>query len=628
MNLGILSFLFPFLALVTTFLPPTSSDVGSLAGEAESMARTLPAAPAVAPQAPQAAPAAQPQARAGAWKPRPATYGVVVEKDVPITMSDGVVLLADIHRPAKADGTAAAGRFPVILTQNPYNKNLSGGSGGDYFVERGYVYVQTDVRGTGSSAGQWDAFGDREQKDGLEVANWATSKQRPWSNGELGLWGASYMAINQFFTAAQHPRGLKAMFPIVPAGDVYRDVVASGGQIDAGFIPLWFGLVTGTGLVPPAVNKARPEATLTTLLQHVGGALGFQVPMLASAVLGSDAAYDGPFYRKRSPLSVVDEIDVPTFVTAGQYDIFQRGAPMLFDRMQRNGVDTKLLVGPWTHTEAATAAGLEGSGINSLNEMALRWFDTHLMGLSDTSLDRDVAPVTYHEIGSEKWRTMQSWLGSEVRAKSYALGSALKPVGGDTIVPLPVQGLCSRSTAQWTAGALAIPGCETDNRINDALGVSYETSPAASDLAFSGPLNADLSVSTTGTDGLISVSVEDVAPDGSVDRITGGWQTLRHRAVLPSKSRMLNGQVVQPWHPFTREAEQPVTPGKIYRVPVEVFPTGAVIKKGHRLRVTVHSYDVPHLLPNVKQLVRGVAGVVTVHHTKAHPSTLILPVRR
>lgn len=613
MKLGRLAFLVPFLALVTTFLPPPHSATAASAAPAASVAT-------VAAQAPQA--------RAGAWKPRPATYGVVVEKDIQLTMSDGVVLRADVHRPAKADGTPAAGRFPVILTQNPYNKNVSGGGGGDYFVERGYVWVQTDVRGTGSSAGQWDAFGDREQRDGLEVANWATSKKRPWSNGELGLWGASYMAINQFFTAAQHPRGLKAMFPIVPAGDVYRDVVASGGQIDAGFIPLWFGLVTGAGLVPPAVNQTRPDATLTTLLQHVGGALGFQVPMLVSAVLGSDAGYDGPFYRKRSPLSVVDEIDVPTFVTAGQYDIFQRGTPMLFDRMQKNGVDTKLLIGPWTHAEAATGAGLEGSGINSMGELALRWFDTHLKGLPDATLDRDVAPVTYHEIGSGKWRTMQSWLGSEVRAKTYALGSALKPVGGDTIMPLPVQGLCSRSTAQWTAGALAIPGCETDNRINDALGVSYETAPATSDLAFSGPVNADLSVSTTGTDGLISVSVEDVAPDGSVDRITGGWQTLRHRAVTASRSRTLNGQVVQPWHPFTREAEQAVRPGTIYRVPVEVFPTGAVIEKGHRLRVTVHSYDVPHLLPNVKQLVRGVAGVVTVHHTKTNPSTLVLPVRR
>ncbi|TQL70358.1 hypothetical protein FB381_4288 [Nocardioides albertanoniae] len=597
MKLGVLTFLLPSLALISTSLSPAAA-ADPLEGSA-----------------------------AAAWKPRPATYGVSVEKDVELTMSDGVVLRADIRRPADDDGTPAAGRFPVLLTQNPYNKNLAS-AGGDYFVQRGYVTVQTDVRGTGSSAGQWDSFGDREQKDGLEVANWATSKARPWSNGELGLWGASYMAINQFFTAAQHPRGLKAMFPIVPAGDIYRDVVASGGQIDAGFIPLWLGLVTGSGLVPPAVNETKPEATLLTLLQHAGGALGFQVPMLATAALAGDAAYDGPFYTKRSPLSVVDEIDVPTFVTAGQYDIFQRGAPMLFDRMQRNGVDTKLLIGPWTHAEAATGAGLEGSGINNLDEMALRWFDTHIKGTPDPALDTDVAPVTYHEIGSGTWRTQRSWLGSEVEAETYALGSALKPTGGDSVAPLPVQGLCSRSTSQWTAGAAAIPGCTTDNRVNDALGVSYETSPATTDLAVSGPINADLSISTTGTDGLVSVSVEDVAPDGAVDRITGGWQTLRHRAVTDSKSRRLDGQVIQPWHPFTREAEQAVTPGEIYRVPVEVFPTGAVIKKGHRLRVTVHSYDAPHLLPNVKQLARGAAGVLTVHHTKTNPSTLVLPVRR
>jgi len=158
-KLGRLAFLVSFLALVATFLPPAHS------------ATAAPATASVGTAAAQA-----PQARAGAWKPRPATYGVVVEKDIQLTMSDGVVLRADVHRPAKADGTAAPGRFPVILTQNPYNKNVSGGSGGDYFVQRGYVFVQTDVRGTGSSAGQWEAFGDREQKDGLEVANWATSR--------------------------------------------------------------------------------------------------------------------------------------------------------------------------------------------------------------------------------------------------------------------------------------------------------------------------------------------------------------------------------------------------------------------------------------------------------------------
>ena len=76
---------------------------------------------------------------------------------------------------------------------------------------------------------------------------WAHSRKRPWSNGDVALWGA-YAAINQFLVA-RPPPGLKAMFPIVPAGDVYRDVV--GGQVDSGFIPFWLGLVTATGLVRP-----------------------------------------------------------------------------------------------------------------------------------------------------------------------------------------------------------------------------------------------------------------------------------------------------------------------------------------------------------------------------------------
>ena len=59
--------------------------------------------------------------------------------------------------------------------------------------------------------------------------------------------GASYMGISQIFAASGRPPGLKAIFPQVPAADVYRDVVASGGQVDSGFMPLWLGLVTATG---------------------------------------------------------------------------------------------------------------------------------------------------------------------------------------------------------------------------------------------------------------------------------------------------------------------------------------------------------------------------------------------
>ena len=114
------------------------------------------------------------------WKERPASYGVHVDQDVPVTMSDGTVLRVNVYRPAHADGSPVERRFPVILTQTPYNKNAALNFENDYLVQRGYVQVIADVRGTGSSEGNWDSFGTREQKDGPELVRW--TQQQPWSS--------------------------------------------------------------------------------------------------------------------------------------------------------------------------------------------------------------------------------------------------------------------------------------------------------------------------------------------------------------------------------------------------------------------------------------------------------------
>ena len=567
------------------------------------------------------------------------SYGVHVTEDVPVTMSDGTVLRVNVYRPARADGSPAPGRFPVILTQTPYNKSTPQlGFRNDYLVEHGYVQVVADVRGTGSSRGTWDSFGSREQQDGAELVRWAHSSARAWSNGDVGLWGISYAAINQFFTAARHPAGLKAMFPIVPAGDVYRDVVASGGQVDSGFIPFWLGLVTATGVVPPAYTATDPTSGLAALLQHASGAGAFQVPTIGSAVAGGDEAYDGPFYRLRSPLSVVDQVTVPTFVTGGEYDLFQRGEPMLYQRLRANGVPSRLLVGPWTHLQASSGPGLPADGVPSLDQLALRWFDRYLKGRTVTSLDA-VAPVTYYEIGSGHWRTASRWLDDDVHARAYRLSGAATPgtpgalttgtatTGADTVLPVPVAGLCTRSASQWTAGLAAVPGCETDNRLNDLSGTSYQTAPLGKDVHVLGPIDARLYASTTARDGMLSVHVEDVAPDGTADRLTGGWQVLSHRAVDRTRVVKRDGDVLQTYHPFTRAAQLDVTPGAVMPIDVEVFPTGAVLRRGHRLRVTVQAFDTPHLTPSVPELADGAGGVVTLHHSAQYPSRLVLPVR-
>jgi putative CocE/NonD family hydrolase len=596
---------------------------------------------AAVPTVGSATPTAASPVAASAWQERPATYGVQVTEDVPVTMSDGAVLRVNVYRPANADGTAVARRFPVILTQTPYNKSAPQlGFRNDYLVSHGYVQVVADVRGTGSSQGTWDSFGSREQKDGAELVQWAHSSSRPWSNGDVGLWGTSYGAINQFFTAAQHPAGLKATFPIVPAGDVYRDVVASGGQIDSGFIPFWLGLVTATGLVPPKYTAVDPVSGIGTLLQHAGGALAFQGPTVGGALSGGDEAYDGPFYKLRSPLSVVDQVDVPTFVTGGEYDLFQRGEPMLYERLRANGVPSRLLIGPWTHLQASSGPGLPADGVPSLDALALRWFDRYLRGAADTTLDSDVKPVTYYEIGSGHWRTAPRWLPDTVHAKAFRLDGTAAPgapgrltsgtvtaSGSDDVLPVPVAGLCTRSASQWTAGLAAVPGCETDNRLNDQAGTSYETAPLTSPVHVLGPINARLYASTTAKDGMLSVHVEDVAPDGSVDRLTGGWQVLSHRAVDGTRVVRRDGEVLQTWHPFTRAAQLEVAPGAVMGVDVEVFPTGAVLEKGHRLRITVQAFDTPHLSPTAPELADGAGGVITLHHSPAYPSRIVLPVR-
>ena len=213
------------------------------------------------------------------WQPRPEQYTQTsVTKDLAIPMSDGVKLRGDLTLPANADGTPIGAKVPVIVTITAYNKTvIAGGFGGTlagadpaYLVKRGYAQLTVDARGTGSSEGQWNAFDKREDLDASEVMTWAHSQ--PWSNGNTAMTGASYMGISQIFAAAGRPAGLKAIFPQVPAADVYRDVVASGGQIDSGFMPLWLGLVTATGLVPPAGRGHRPAVGhRRPCLAHRGG---------------------------------------------------------------------------------------------------------------------------------------------------------------------------------------------------------------------------------------------------------------------------------------------------------------------------------------------------------------------
>src|SRR5437764_5720545 len=164
---------------------------------------------------------------ASAWAPEPARYGVSAPEEHAVTMSDGVRIRADVYYPTDPQtGQRAAGSFPAILAQTPYGKRSdvtksgSGSSdlGGDgyfpYLVTRGYVNVVADVRGTGSSDGDFKLFGPREIRDGVELVHWAAGLPR--TDGRVGAAGESYVGLNQIFTGAEVGPGspLKAIFPV------------------------------------------------------------------------------------------------------------------------------------------------------------------------------------------------------------------------------------------------------------------------------------------------------------------------------------------------------------------------------------------------------------------------------
>ena len=558
-----------------------------------------------------------------------------------ITMRDGVKLAVSVTLPADASGQAVAGKFPVVLVQTSYNLSTGQyvaaiGGADPYIVRHGYATVVVDVRGTGNSQGTWDAFGEDEQADYGEVVDWVTSQA--WSDGRIGLFGVSYLGITSVLTAELQKPAVKAAFPIVPIGDGYRDIVFTGGQVNPTFIPIWMGLVTGLGALDFGALQADPAMGLQTLVEHLVGALvGFQVPTILKALLGDEeTAFDSDFWRIRSPLERARQINVPTFVVGGLNDLFQRSEPLWFERL-KGRVPTKLLIGPWTHigTAGIPSNGLPADGVPPLNHIQLMWFDQYVKGLP---VGADKLPnVTQFVTGHGHYVTTTDWPHPAIRAERLFLRgdkslTATRPAAdeaGSTIVQVPIEGLCSQSLSQWTAGGaglLPFP-CFSNDAFNQLPSATFSTPVMADDYYINGPMQADIWISTTSLDAGLSVRVSDYDPaTGKSAPLSNGLLTASLRAVDSSRSRFIGGEMIQPWHPFTKTSVLPVKSGEPMLLSVEIFPTSALIAKGHQLRVAIAASNVAQGLMPVPTLLGSAVGAITVHNDSEHPSSVVLPV--
>ena len=332
-------------------------------------------------------------------------------------------------------------------------------------------------------AGTWDDLGPREQRDGYELVEWAA--RQPWSDGKVGMYGASYLAITQIFTAAQRPPHLKAIFPILPMGDAYRDMVFPGGQNNVGFIPFWLVLVSGSALIPPSYalsgNPDDLARGLETLASHALTFPGFDANFELDAMAG-EGAYDGPRWKTRRRSRSLDQVTVPTFIVGGLHDIFQRGEPLLYERL-KNRVPTRLLIGPWTHT--TVGEGLPADGVPAIDQIALRWLDNYLKGI-DTDV-KAIPKVTQYTCGDEHYETQTDWPDPSLAPSRLYLraGGSLRR---DAVRVFPRRRrassrtrsrVCARSPrASGRPGCSAPVPCTTDNRLDEANGVDVHDAAA------------------------------------------------------------------------------------------------------------------------------------------------------
>jgi predicted acyl esterase len=507
-----------------------------------------------------------------------------IDWQVPVEMSDGAVLRADIYRPVEQ------GRYPVILSHGVYAKGLPfngpiyrmqwnklvekdpsvlEGSTNKYqawevtdperWVPHGYAIVRVDSRGAGWSPGYLDPRSVQEFSDVCDSVEWAGLQ--PWSTGKVGIMGISYYAVMGWAAAARWPPHLAALIAWEGFNDQYRDALYHGGILSE-FTRRW---------QPTQINPIQyGHGERAPLNPNTGQSVAGPVTLSEEELERNRADYygaikqhplDDQWHRERR--TDVSRITVPLLSAAnwGGQGIHPRGnfkgyveASSEHKWLEAHG-DTH-----WTHFYSAYGRDLQR-----------RFFDHFLKGLdNDWDLTPRVQLNIRHPDERFVWRGENEWPLARTRWTRFHLHPDL------SLREEP-------------------PTRETD-MVYEALGDGLLfTLPARSEnLEVTGPMAATLYIKSSTPDADLFLVVrlfdpdgEEVTFEGSTDPntpIANGWLRASHRALDPERSRPW-----QPYHPHDRV--EPLEPGGIYELKVEIVPSCVVVPPGFRLGLSVRGKD-------------------------------------
>ncbi|MGB3623047.1 MAG: CocE/NonD family hydrolase C-terminal non-catalytic domain-containing protein, partial [Ketobacter sp.] len=139
------------------------------------------------------------------------------------------------------------------------------------------------------------------------------------------------------------------------------------------------------------------------------------------------------------------------------------------------------------------------------------------------------------------------------------------------------------------------------------------------------PIQADVWIDSTVTEAVVAVQIEEVSKKQSLP-ITTGQLLASGRAVNIERSRFMNDQMIQPYHYFTEEKSQPLVPGEVVKMQIEIFPTSTIIRKGNKLRVAISPSNQAQAMLNYPRQAMAEGGVTTLHISPEYPSSVVLPI--
>jgi len=426
---------------------------------------------------------------------------MIVERDVGVVARDGVRLSVDVYRPQ------APGRYPAILEHIPYRKDdlraLEDRSQNAFLVDQGFACVRLDVRGTGSSGGiADDEYTEAEQADGLDVVEWMAAQ--PWCSGRVASWGVSYGGFACIQLAAQRPPALGAIAPVYATDDRYTDDMHfHGGALNASSLPAYPTSMIGMNAMPP-LGERTPEFD-ARWRQRIEQTPAWVIDWIRQQ-------HDGPYWRNGSLHPDHARIQCPVLIVAGWRDGYRTAALRMGRRLE---APWELLAGPWCHK--LPDRGVPGPRYPFLAEMA-RFFHRHLDDEPDERtarprtiffLGRPDSPARPHEDVSGDWQASRRW-------PEQGEPATLK-LGRPRVTPASVT--AGIMTGQWCPPPPA-SGQFLDQRRDDALSACFDSDPLEAPLAFFGEPVARFSLRHPGPRGLVSVKLQNLAPDGSSQHVT------------------------------------------------------------------------------------------------------------